>query len=1027
MKTNAFLCAFFLAGFAAFGAVPKIIFDTDMVEDFDDVGAVAVLHAFADEGKCEILAIGTCTRGNSSVAAVEILNAFYGRPEIPVGCTKEIGVVGAPNGRTKEHEKYVRLAKEYAEWVKHPNSDDAPDANVVYRKALASAPDRSVTFVSVGFTTNMRRLLETKPDGISSLDGRALVSKKVARWFAMACKHPSGKEYNSKTDAESSKIAFEQWPRPIVFSDFNLGRDIFSGRTVAEREYGYRNPVKDIFARSLPPREKCKGGQGGFGELGRSSWDEVTVFAAVVGIGRFFNTEKGTYRMVGTDGEDEWVPDEKSRNCRLVEAEDKPRFNYPKWEIGMIVDELIAREPKFRRTDEAYLLHKAGKQAPGRTVQGGLAVRPVERMDRGLVASVTVRGTYLSWRLLDTDAPDAAFDVWRRKDGMVEKLNSAPIVQTTDFDVPGCFDDAAEYSVDGKTFVPVRGRVRNGSTCIRFALENTNDTIAAVALGDLDGDGAYDFVVKTPSGGNDPWDLVWKRREGTYRFEAYDSKGRFLWRKEMGQNIELGIWYSPYIVADIDGDGKAEVVVKSAPLEPDYRSPDGRVMSGPEFLAVLDGMTGKEICSTPWIPRGAPDHVDDYNHYSSRNQIALAYLDGKTPCVIMERGTYGKMIVDAYMMKGRRLERVWTFNNEFMPKLYRGQGDHACLCDDVDGDGFDEVLIGSLTIDHDGTPLWCNGRGHSDAHYFGDIDPYRPGMELFFVYETRQPKGGGLTMTDPKDGSEIWILPTPTRHVHGSGICADLAPEHPGLECYGQEVDQSGSLTAGKTHPASDNRWFYTAAGVLLSSYTNCTYGYGNGLRNAFWDADLQREVFKSSSLRDHEGVAVTARIGSPLMVADIFGDWREEFISVEPGAFRIWTTDIPAMDRRVTLMRDRPYRSRITMETSGYPQQPIMSYVPSAVSPNISVRLQNYARKVRIDVTAPIASPLSGTLSVEMPKGWSVSLDDGRIDLKAGGMWSRELPIRRAPCPKGFFEIKATLKRDCGLPPLTVAQPAIL
>ncbi len=1022
------MCTLLTAAVCVGAPVPKIIFDTDMVEDFDDVGALATLHAFADEGKCEILAMATCTRGNSSVAAVEIINHFYGRPEIPVGCTKEIGVIGTPSGKMAGHEKYLRLAKDYPEWVKHANSDDAPDANVIYRKALAAAPDRSVTFVSVGFTTNMRRLLETKPDAISPLDGRNLVAKKVVRWFAMACRYPSGKEYNAKNDAASSKIAFERWPTPIVFSDYNLGVDIYSGRTVAEREYGYRNPVKDIFAGALPPRAACRDGKkGGFGEGGRASWDEVTVFAAVRGIGNYFNTEKGTYRMIGEEGQDEWVPDEKSKHRRLVESAGKPRYNYPKWEIGMLVDELIAREPLCRRTDEAYRLHKAGKPPQGRTVQDGLKTRPIERLDRGLIVSLTARGTYLSWRLLDTDAPNAAFDVWRRKDGKVEKLNAAPIVQTTDFDIPGCFDAGAEYSVDGQMFVPVRGRIENGLVCIKFPLADTNATIGTIGLGDLDGDGSYDFVVKTPAGGNDPWDLVWKRREGTYRLEAYDAKGKFLWRKEMGQNLELGIWYSPYIVADLDGDGKAEVIAKTAPLEPDYRNPDGRVQSGPEFLSVLDGLTGSEICSTPWIPRAAPDHVDDYNHYASRNQIALAYLDGKTPCVVVERGTYGRMIVSAYRMKDRRLEPVWTFNNEFLPRLYRGQGDHACLCDDVDGDGFDEVLIGSLTIDHDGTPLWCNGRGHSDAHYFGDIDPYRPGMELFFVYETRQPKGGGLTMTDPATGKDIWILPTPTRHVHGSGICADIAPEYPGLECYGQEVDQSGNITSGKTHPQSDNRWFYTAAGMMLSSYTNCTYGYGNGVRNVFWDADLQREVFKGRTIRDHEGVALTPRCASPLLVADILGDWREEFLSVETGAFKLWITDIPAMDRRVTLMRDRPYRSRITMETSGYPQQPIMSYIPSAVSPNVSLRLQNYARQVRIDITAPLTAPLTGTLSLDMPSGWSVKLPQDRIDLKPGELWNRVLTIRRPPCPTGRFDLKATFVREGGLPPLVVHQPAVL
>ena len=211
-----------------------------------------------------------------------------------------------------------------------------------------------------------------------------------------------------------------------MFSDYNLGVDIYSGRTVAEREYGYRNPVKDIFARSLPPREACRDGKmNGFGEGGRASWDEVTVFAAVRGIGNFFNTEKGTYRMIGAkapvegcglrvEGDDEWVPDEKSKHCRLVESAGKPRYNYPKWEIGMLVDELIAREPLCRRTDEAYRLYKAGKPPQGRTVQNGLKTRPVERLDRGLIASLTARGTYLSWRLLDTDAPDVAFDVWRR-------------------------------------------------------------------------------------------------------------------------------------------------------------------------------------------------------------------------------------------------------------------------------------------------------------------------------------------------------------------------------------------------------------------------------------------------------------------------------------------------------------------------------------------------------------------------------------------------------------------------------------
>ena len=1284
----ALLCALALA---AHPAVPKIVFDTDMVEDYDDVGAMACLHALADEGKCEILAMATCTRDNQSVAAVEVLNAFYGRPDIPVGCAKGMGVVGVPGGDPKRpgHMKFTRLAKEYAEWVKHPNSNDAPDANEVYRRALASAPDRSVVFCSVGFITNMRRLLETKPDAISPLDGRALVAKKVREWHVMACRAPKGREYNAMHDGPSTKIAFERWPTPVVVSDWDLGRHIYAGRAVAERTYAYRNPVHDLFAWSLPSREAVRAGKAEEKEEGgRCSWDEATVLSAVYGANHFFDTERGTF-AIGEDGSSTWTLDGEGRFLRLVPADRREHRIYTRRHVGGILDELIAREPKCRRTDEGiaafrrsalertatgvrmlrdgktlwnleidnpegrpffhplmlpggrpltdlrpkdHVWHlgywfswkyvngvnywepadgkRQGAEPAGRThvawkrvttngldcvvelkllygprgekdpvlvenrcieidppdPKGGYAitvrhrfearrdavldrtpphgdvkkgkwgggyagatlrldpafakasavrgfaggdspaactgaetkfldftdpatgegatfsqiqapasakfylwpdkrmvnpspvydgpvalkkgetlelayrlavhasrqvatgeepkVRPVERMDRGLVASVSPRGTHVGWRLLDTDAPDASFDLWRRAGGRVEKVNPSPIVQTSDFFLPGFTDAAAEYSLDGKTFVPVRCEPDAPVPYVRLPLADTNATVQAVAVGDLDGDGAYDYVVKTPAGGTDPWDLVWQPAKDTYKLEAYGSTGKFLWRRDLGWNIEMGIWYSPFIVADLDGDGKAEVVAKTAPLAPDYRDAEGRVMAGPEFLTVLDGLTGEVRAQAPWIPCGAPDPVGDYNHYNSRNQIALAHLDGRTPCVIMERGTYGRMIVDAYRFTGTSLERVWRFDNEFLPSRFRGQGDHACLCEDVDGDGRDEVLVGSLTLDHDGTVLWCNGRGHSDAHYYGDIDPDRPGMELAFVYEARQRKGGGLMVADPVTGADVWTLDEPTRHVHGCGMCADIDPVHPGLEIYGQEVEQHGSLSRTNHHGRSENRWFFTASGRQLCSHTNCTYNYGHGVRNAFWDADLQRELFRGG-LRDHEGARCTTGVPPPLLVADLFGDWREEFITGHRGEIRIYTTDIPAMDRRVSLMRDPSYRSRVTMWPSGYDQQPILQYVPSAVSPNVSVRFAGNARRVRLDVTAPRDRPLKGELKVEMPEKWSVAFD-GRIDLPPGGVWSKDLPIRRPPNPRGRYDATATLTRPDG-PPLVVHQPLVM
>ncbi len=321
----------------------KVIFDTDMYTDFDDAGALACLHALADAGECEILATVACTRDCMSVAMCEIINAFYGRPDLPVGCAKEIGVTGASPSHLKRYEATV---KAYGAWVRHRNSDAAPDANVIYRKVLAAQPDGSVVICSVGFLTNLRRLLETAPDAISPLDGRALVAKKVARWVAMACKHPSGKEYNAMQDSESSRIALERWPTPVIFTDFEYGRDCFAGRALAES--GVKgNPVADVFAGNLPSRDDIRQAPeryraSAYGMGGRAAWDETAVLIAVRGTSPCFNVARGAYRMVGTDGEDEWTPDEAhGPHLRVTER-------LPKDEVARLIDGLMLRPPRRR-------------------------------------------------------------------------------------------------------------------------------------------------------------------------------------------------------------------------------------------------------------------------------------------------------------------------------------------------------------------------------------------------------------------------------------------------------------------------------------------------------------------------------------------------------------------------------------------------------------------------------------------------------------------------------------------------------
>ena len=327
------------------GTQVKIIFDTDMVEDYDDVGALAALHALADEGRCEILATVTCTRGNQSVATVEVVNAFYGRKDIPVGCAKEIGIVGTTKGCAdmSGHKKYARIAKEYAHYVRHANSDNAPDANMVYRKVLSIAPDKGVTVCSVGFLTNLRRLLETRPDSISPLSGIELVAKKVKALYVMAGNYPRGREYNVEWDIPSAQLVFGRWPTPIFISDFNLGRSIYSGRKVSETEYGYPNPVKDIYARSLPSRaatheSHCWDKEEG----GHSSWDPVTVLASVFGSAPYFIVRHG-YFTIDQSGANTWH-DDPSKTGGVLEC--AASCGHSQQSIGALLDELIARQPK---------------------------------------------------------------------------------------------------------------------------------------------------------------------------------------------------------------------------------------------------------------------------------------------------------------------------------------------------------------------------------------------------------------------------------------------------------------------------------------------------------------------------------------------------------------------------------------------------------------------------------------------------------------------------------------------------------
>jgi rhamnogalacturonan endolyase len=388
-----------------------------------------------------------------------------------------------------------------------------------------------------------------------------------------------------------------------------------------------------------------------------------------------------------------------------------------------------------------------------------------EQIDRGLVVRPIEGGpVYLGWRWLRSDPPDRAFHVYRAAPGKdAVKLTEQPIAATTDF-VDATAVAGTEYAwsiraVTGDTEGPIEAEVRTvaggeAKPYVSIALDGDH-TFQKVGIADLDGDGRYDFVIKQPNANVDPYwrPGYWRPSEGTYQLEAYRGDGTLLWRHDLGWSIEQGIWYSPYVVYDLDGDGRAEVAVKTG--EGDPRDADGRVQTGPEYLTILDGQTGKPITQAAWPSReGFGEELVGYN-YASRNQLAVAYLDGKTPSLIALRGTYRRMKAVAYQLNDGKLVEQWSWDNEGMPREWQGQGAHWTIAADVTGDGRDELVLGSSVLRGDGTPLWTTGQGHPDHLYVGDIDPQRPGMEIYYGIETRR-DNNGMCLVDAATGKILW-------------------------------------------------------------------------------------------------------------------------------------------------------------------------------------------------------------------------------------------------------------------------------
>lgn len=565
----------------------------------------------------------------------------------------------------------------------------------------------------------------------------------------------------------------------------------------------------------------------------------------------------------------------------------------------------------------------------------------MEWLDRGVVAVKVSNGVFLSWRLLGTDPQDVAFNIYRN--GIL--VNGTPLTGGTNFvDTAGTNNASYEVKavIDGQEQLANKttsvwaqqsltvnlNRPNGGSTPDGAYTYSPGDA----SVGDVDGDGEYEIILKwDPSNQKDN---AHSGYTGNVYIDAYKLNGQQLWRIDLGRNIRAGAHYTQFLVYDFDGDGKAEVVMKTADgtrdaagtvignANADYRNSSGYILTGPEYLTVFNGQTGRIMQTIPYPnARGnVSDWGDNYGNRVDRFLAGVAYLDGRRPSMIFSRGYYAKAMISALDWRNGELTTRWTFTADGnQNQNYRGQGAHSLSIADVDNDGRHEIIFGAATIDDNGRGLYTTDLGHGDALHVADIIPSRPGLEVFMVHECPACYGNhGVEVHDARTGQILYSGNGNGQDV-GRGLAADIDPRHPGMEVWGSRnglFTSTGQELSAKPGPTNFAIWW---DGDLLRELLD-----GTTISKWNYQAGTVSTLFSPSGVESNNGTKST-----PALSADLFGDWREEVILRNSNNTQlvIFTTTIPTEHRIPTLMHDVQYRVAIAWQNVGYNQPPHPSF----------------------------------------------------------------------------------------------------